>query len=131
MGYSCAAKAAYVRDAITEHFHSLGIESSNGLPDGGFWETGREQDDGAIVGTVFKCVRRYTPEERAAKAVEMSRNGVVCKPEWIGDPCRRAGSFKIDAEGVIVRFPGIDAKTRKVLESKGAAEFKRIHGDWR
>ena len=130
MGYSCTAKAAYVRDALVAHFQSLGVEMSNGLPDGGFWETGRERNDGAITGTVFKRVRRYSPEERIAAAARMSKGGCEMKPEWIADPCRRAGSFKIAPDGRIERFPCLDKRAKAAIEAKGLAEFKRIHGRW-
>ena len=57
MGYSSTAAASYTLEKLGELFRgearANGIEqwdSSNILPDGGFWEIGRENDDGSITG---------------------------------------------------------------------------------
>jgi hypothetical protein len=118
MGYSCAVKAALVYDAISE---LIGGTASNAMPDGGFHERSNvEHADGAITGTVFKRVGILTDAERAARAAEMGPN---CKPEWIGDPCRRAGAFKITGDGKIVRFPGLSKVQRAKAEQIGAEQF--------
>src|SRR5262245_24937702 len=122
MGYSCTAKAALVLDAVSFLMReAAGSESSNAMPDGGFFErSNKEHADGAITGTVFKRVAVYTDAERAKVAADMGPN---VKPEWIGDPCKRAGTFKISADGKIVRFPGLSKTQRAEAERKGAAEF--------
>lgn len=127
MGYSCRADAAMVLDAIGELMSERGIKSSNGLPCG-FWERGRENVDGSITGTVWKTVKRYTEAERIAKATEMSADGVTVRPEWVGDPCRRAGSFKIEAGGKIKRFPGLSAAERTEAEKRGTEKYRRLYG---
>lgn len=48
MGYSYSAKAGYVMDEIGK---AIGGTCSNSMPDGGFYEYGREQPDGAVVVT--------------------------------------------------------------------------------
>jgi hypothetical protein len=123
MGYSCAVKAALVYDAISS---LIGGTASNAMPDGGFHERSNvEHEDGAITGSVFKRVGILTHAERAARAAEMGPN---CKPEWIGDPCRRAGAFKISSDGKIVRFPGLTKAQRAAAEQKGAALFTTRYG---
>jgi hypothetical protein len=118
MGYSCAAKASLVFNAISE---LIGAEASNAMPDGGFYERSNvEHDDGSITGSVFKRVRVLTDAERAERAAAMGPNA---KPEWVGDPCRRAGVFKISGDGKIVRFPGLTKALRTAAEQKGAALF--------
>jgi hypothetical protein len=121
MGYSCTVKASLVLAAVESIMNEAmpDNQSSNKLPNG-FWERGREQPDGAITGTVFKTVRILTDAERAEAAAKMSGGA---KPDWIGDPCVRAGSFKISADGKIVRFPQLTAKQRKMAEMAGAVAF--------
>ncbi len=51
MGYSCAAKARYTLDKLSE---LIAAPMSNGMPDGGLYEHGRENADGAITGTVWR-----------------------------------------------------------------------------
>lgn len=124
MGYSCSARAALTLDALqailTKETPQAG---SNALP-GGFWERGREQRDGAITGTVWKTIGTYTPEQRAAKAAEMG----ISNPEWIGDPVRKAGSFKINADGTIARFPMVPLHWRITAIGNGAREYQRRYG---
>jgi hypothetical protein len=102
MGYSCAAKASYTRDAIIE---LIAVRISNGMPDGGFFETGREQADGAITGTVWK-------------------------PTGDGHVTKRGG-FRIEADGRVSRFPGLPATLLRTAETIGETQFKANHGTWR
>jgi hypothetical protein len=100
MGWSCAQAAFDTLDKIKE-MYDTGDGSSNtiyvnGLP-GFFEETRRDQPGGAICGTVY---RRLTEKERA---------------KWSDLPdldtrVIRAGSFKIDGSGKVVRFPGVSVK---------------------
>jgi hypothetical protein len=126
MGYSCTAKASLVLAAIQSVMDEAmpGDKSSNKLPNG-FWERGREQPDGSITGTVFRTIRKLTDTERAARAAEM---GPTVKPDWIGDPCVRAGSFKISADGKIVRFPQVTTKQRQIAEAAGDVAFTTRYG---
>jgi len=121
MGYSCTVKASLVLDAIQATFEAtVPGTGSNRMPGGGFWERGREQADGAITGTTWKLFRKLSDTERAEAAAKMGGN---CKPEWIGDPCTRGGSFKISADGKILRFPGLSSAQKAAAEAKGAAMF--------
>jgi hypothetical protein len=120
MGYSCNVIDSLVLDACAEILQGKAkSESSNAMPDGGFWQRGREQRNGSVTGTVFKRVRIYTDEERIAAA---TRRGPNIDPKWVGDPCRRAGSFKI-SNGKIVRFPGLSAKEKASAESTGKERY--------
>lgn len=102
MGYSYAAKAGYTLDAIRD---AIGAKCSNGMPDGGFWETGREQADGAITGTVWRA----------------------CGPEQV----TRGGSFRIEACGRVARFPGLARCVLRAAELEGAKRYRGTHGTWR
>ena len=99
MGYSCTAKASLTLTAI-EALIDLNYKTngtSNATPDGGFFEIGRENADGAITGTVWK-------------------------PYDAGRVTRR-GSFRIDAEGRVVRFPGVPSALLREAEREGAIQF--------
>ena len=98
MGYSCSAAASLTMTAIGE---LIGGESSNGMPDGGFYERGREQPDGAMTGSVY---------------VPVGTNG-----------CRKRGSFRINADGKVTRFPGLTRVLLAKAEAMGAKEYKRIY----
>ncbi len=125
MGYSCTAIASYVVAAVEAKIKEAHPEhrASNAMPDGGFWERGREQRDGAITGTVFKVVRVYTQEEREAAAKAM---GGGVKADWIGDPCRKAGSMKVSAEGKVVRWAGVPRAWFKAAEEAGAKRYREV-----
>lgn len=89
MGYSCCTSAANALDFILDQVtDSLG--SSNSWQNDGndyFFERGREQADGSITGTVYRMIG----ENR----------------------CRKAGSAKIDPDGLVRRFPNIPAHVRE------------------
>jgi hypothetical protein len=126
MGYSYAAKAGYVFQALGEIARrGTTNHSSNGLPDG-FYETSRvEHNDGSITGTVFKTVKTLTNEERKAEAVA---RGFGDHPDWVGDPVVRRGSFKISGDGKVVRFPGVSKAAKAEAEKAGAAKYLAVHG---
>lgn len=93
MGYSCS-KAASDMLGLIRHSFSDG-RTSNGLRIGAatfFYEIGRENVDGSITGTVFE---NTTP-----------------------GMCRKYGSFKVDAAGFVVRFPGVKRNQRIALRFK-------------
>jgi hypothetical protein len=101
MGYSCT-KAASDMLGLIRHDFTDG-ETSNGLRICGrrfFYEIGREQTDGSITGVVF--------EHQGA------------------DTASKIGSFKIHAEGVIVRFPRIKNNQRIALKFR-FDELKRTN----
>lgn len=103
MGYSSTAKASYTLDAIGK---LIAAKTSNGMPDGGFYEVGREQADGAITGTVYRT--------------------------WPALPlrCERRGSFRIEPDGAVKRFPGLPAALLRKAEQMGAATYKANYGTW-
>jgi len=100
MGYSCTAAASFTMDAIGK---LIGKEVSNAMPDGGFYERGREQIDGAMTGTVWAGIP--------------------------GDPnhCRKRGSFRINPDGKVARFPGLKRDMLAKAEQMGEKEYKRIY----
>lgn len=92
MGYSCTQDADHMLGLI-RHTYSNG-KYSNGLVIGKetyFFERGREQEDGAITGKLWLNLP--------------------------GDYAKPVGSFKIAADGEIVRFPRITAKEREELHN--------------
>lgn len=88
MGWSCMAKAGNRLRAIQEWCSWNGGDSSQNSwrdPKTGvrhFFEVGREQDDGAITGTIYKHAT-----------------------EFPGDTYKRAGSFRIEPDGRTFRGP--------------------------
>ena len=87
MGYSCTAAAAYASDVIMEILHETSTpetaRTSNSWSVGDetyFFECGRERPDGAITGTVY----RNLPD---------------------GQHCRKAGTVRIEPDGIITRYP--------------------------
>lgn len=130
MGYSCTVKAALVVEAVEKLIRdSFPIEqratlASNIMPDGGFWERGREQDDGSITGTVFKPGRPFTDAERAYWAAKRNVD-----PKDIGDPVTRGGSVKVSADGKIVRWPGVPRPVLTMAEKLGAKAFDERYGN--
>ena len=105
MGYSYTAKAGFVLDALGVILRGQNPSSNMIEKTGGFWETGREQPDGAITGTVWR--------------------------PWEKDPSRvvNAGSFRIEPDGRISRFPGTTKAERMAAESVGATEYTKRYGD--
>lgn len=103
MGYSSAAKASLTLDAIGEILdeNKLRGETSNGLPHGGFYEIGRENDDGAITGTVWK------PYDNIGHVV-------------------RQGGFRIEPDGKVKRFPSLKRKLLSLAETRGAVKFSEM-----
>ena len=106
MGYSCTAKASFVREALEDLIANLvgPGKPSNAMPSGGFWEIGRERPDGAITGQVWKDA----PD----------------KPGY----CRKAGSFRICPDGKIARFPGLPPAVKQSAEIIGANKFQSVFG---
>jgi hypothetical protein len=107
MGYSCALAADVVLDELSliiqRKIEATGVKApTNRLPGGGFWEIGRENADGSITGTCWK--------------------------PWKPDPSKvvRGGSFKIAADGRIVRFPGVSVELKALAEAAARARLMGI-----
>lgn len=102
MGWSYSAAASDTLDWITKHY-SAGDGSSNTIMVDGMWgffeETRRDQPGGAICGSVRRALKQSERDYWKGRGVEVSENSVV-----------KAGSFKIDGSGKIVRFPGLPVK---------------------
>lgn len=99
MGYSCTLKA----DKTLQTLMSIigkGEKSSNTWIHNGnkyFYEIGKENSDGAITGTIYRVIK--------------------------GDDskCLKTGSFRIDADGKIVRFPTTTSQQRNEAEKVNAS----------
>lgn len=104
MGYSCNAASGYALDYIRDEVSlKLPAGSSNGMPDGGFYEVGRENADGAITGTVWK--------------------------PWAEDPSRvvKRGGFRIEPDGTVSRFPGLKKEVRLAATAFADKRMKEVH----
>jgi hypothetical protein len=120
MGWSCAAKAAHVRDAVEAILKAeYGIETSNGMPGGGFWENSRrEHADGAITGTVWRPL--------TAAEIEKSKITWPHIKDWDGR-VQKAGSFKVTGDGKIARWAGLPKGVAAKAEEVGARRYTEIH----
>lgn len=90
MGYSATARAFQTLEQIETLMKGRGAAVSNGVVTNtwtGFWEITREQSDGSIVGYVDKMVN--------------------------GTQCVRAGTFRIEPDGKLSRFPGLSKQERE------------------
>lgn len=115
MGWSCNAAASLTLNAIGAYFNlcanKAGIREYQNVmvaegKEYGFWETSRvEHNDGAITGSIF----RYTTPEQTH--------------------VRKAGSFRIEGNGQITRFPCLTKRERDICERDGATEFRRRYGN--
>ena len=103
MGWSCTAKAGFTLDGISKTFQ--GSSNTWNTEKGNFFfETGRENEDGAITGQVWKMIN------------------------WQGqERCKQSGSFRIEADGTIARFPHLPAWLKKSAVEYGAAEYDRLY----
>lgn len=110
MGYSCSSMASFTLDIIQEYFSPS--HSDNRLPSNaitrndyqhiGFWERGRENADGAITGRCFKSLS----------------NGTYL-------PC---GSFRIEPDGTIKRFPLLFKRLWIDIRADALARYNKIYG---
>ena len=95
MGYSCTAVAGKVLDFILNDLtKNVGNGTSNGWFNNAneyFFEQGRENQDGAITGQVWRKLNQLA---------------------------YRAGSVRVEANGTVTRFYGIPASLRKLAMSK-------------
>jgi hypothetical protein len=109
MGYSCLAISGLVLDAMVQVMQDCGPHPdniSNGWTVDGnnyFYEVGREQQDGSITGSVWG-------------------------PSKTEGCVHKVGSFKIDAEGKVVRFPTSSKVQRDKAQIVGHADYKSKFG---
>jgi hypothetical protein len=84
MGWSATQAACATMDRLTARCIAQTASQNMFKLDGNsyFWETGREQDDGAITGTITKLIGDIRAESCA---------------------CARAGTFRIEPNGQISR----------------------------
>lgn len=101
MGYSVSAKADIV---LSEAMKIVSDSDSSNVFRGYFYETGRENVDGAFTAQVMKIVA--------------------------GGFAKRSGSIRIEADGTITRFPTMKPNEKKLAELRGYEEYKRIYGGW-
>jgi len=104
MGYSVSAKADYVMTALLAELQMAGpAKASNGWTIGKreyFEEVGKENDDGAMTGTIHQI-----------------KNGL----------CYKAGSFRIEPDGKISRFPASNKQQRESAIIAGLIEYHKLH----
>lgn len=106
MGYSYNALSGYALEHITKSLGCGDLGPSNVFVKNGkkyMYEHGREQYDGAITGVVWKFLED-------------------------GVHVRKAGTFRIEPDGTVTRFPGSTATQRKQATVAAVGEYKRIHG---
>lgn len=116
MGYSYTAAAGVTYDRIATYQWAVQQNGpnpsqaiANGVTDAagnliGFYEHGPERADGAITGSVYKFTGPATADGRQMAI--------------------KAGSFKIDPDGNVVRFPLVN--TKKALAEVPADTRKRF-----
>lgn len=107
MGYSATVKAYFAQDTMlallqAAHGDCGGTSNSWGDRDGSyhFFERGREQNDGAITGTVYVT------------------NGKTCRP---------AGSIRIEPDGKVTRWPTSKASQRRLATETALAKYGAIY----
>ena len=101
MGYSCTTKAMESFDQLIIQLKSASpdIKSSNTWMKNGkkyFHEIGREQKDGAVTGSIFKIIDEQ-------------------------DHCEKMGTFRIEPDGYIKRFPTSTKTQRSVAQISAKA----------
>ena len=104
MGWSCAASAGkvlrYISACIVERH---GNQNQWETPKGKFFfETGRENADGAITGTVWRVHPAGVPFTSRGREYLYDNDRVT-----------RAGGYRIEADGTITRFPHLPKDIRK------------------
>ncbi len=54
--------------------------------------------------------------------------GFPNNPDWVGDLSARAGSFKIAADGRVIRFPGVPGQLLAAAERLAAQRYSERYG---
>lgn len=88
-------------DTLQAVIDLIGHDMGNGMPGGGFFEVGKEHRDGSITGGVFTA-----------------------------NPCRRRGTFRIDPDGSVRRFPGLPVVLRTAAEYEGKLHYRLSNYGW-
>ena len=105
MGYSCTAIASFAKESLMVQLQAAGpAEEGNCWHCKGqkyFEEQGREQDDGAVTGTVW----RFIQDNR----------------------CHKVGSYRINSDGTIQRFPTATAAMRQAAKVWADANYQRVY----
>lgn len=106
MGYSCSSKSNYVLDALIVQLQVAyeGGSTNSWIHKGRayFHETGKENRDGAITGSVWKIN--------------------------IDNTCTNKGSYRIEPNGLISRFPTSNKTERNSAMTTGLVKFHEIYG---
>lgn len=102
MGYSCNVKAEITLRAIQQL-----DEFTCGHADYKYFaDIGKENRDGAITGTVYEITGPLEGMNRA---------------------CRKAGSFRINPDGSITRFPGVSKRMFGALHIHCIETYDRMY----
>ena len=106
MGYSCSAMASLVLDGIMSNVsHVNNCSNVWSYKNVAYmYERGREQNDGAITGTISKFT-----DPNCTMAV-------------------RVGSFRIEGDGMITRFPGTSKNAKNSAIFWASFEYIRRFG---
>lgn len=111
MGYSSTVKAVYAQESMLQLLQACQGDAGN-LGNGWgdrtpgntyyFFERGRENADGSITGTVYKCIE--------------------------GAPtCKAIGGVRIDPEGVVVRWPTSSKNNRSMSYQYSQVQYAVKH----
>ena len=125
MGWSCTARAQFALEYINETVCAPLGKGSNSLPGGAFYEIGREKEDGSITGTVWKP----TGDDVPCLYHETRPNGLPCgQCGGLGRVplMRRWRTFRIEADGTVSRFPGLDRATREAAKASADARYVEV-----
>jgi hypothetical protein len=114
MGYSCRRSAQLCVDEIEKRIIPATGPSNTWMYKGNtyFWERGREQDDGAITGTVWLIYDK--------PGSPIGENSTKL--------CHRSGTIRVEGHGKLTRWPFIPREVRQeVLKMYENKEFDDIH----
>jgi len=98
MGYSCTAKAHFTMDGIDSCLDKINANKFKHNNNEYFYEIGKENSNGAITGTIWKID---------------------------GDYCKRVGSFRINRDGKIIRFPYLSKRKKIYAELYGKYLYEK------
>ena len=99
MGYSCTAKANFTLDGIVAALKMLNANTFEVKGNKYFYEIGKENSNGSMTGTIWKFIN--------------------------GGYIKRSGSFKIDWNGKIIRFPYLPNRKKEYAELYGRCLYQK------
>ena len=104
MSYSCTSRADAVLKVISDAIYEKNGSQNTWTKDGNeyFYEVGRENSDGSITGRVWLL------------------KGQLAYPK---------GSFKIDSDGALIRFPHLSKDIRKIAKKESYTQQRFAAGD--